>query len=207
MREKLADPGAVWSFAGEEDGESEGALPDVGPGRLPDGLLGPDEVEGVVGHLEHEPELPGPGAHRLDGRARGIGGHCPQPGRGPDQAGGLAADHPVVLLDGVIQIADQLQLSGLALDQLCVGAGQQSDRLLAEPCRRHLRGARHEEVARQDRHRVRPVGVDGCRPAAGVRLIDHIVVVEASDVDQLHGDPGLHRTVILTGPELGCQQS
>ena len=134
-------------------------------------------------------------------------GHRPQAGRGPDQAGGLAPDHPVVLLDGVIQIADQLQLSGLALHQFGVCAGEQSDRLLAEPCRRHLRGARHEKVARQDRHRVGPVGVDRCRPAAGVRLVDHIVVVEAPDVDQLHGDPGLHRTIVVTGPELGCQQS
>ena len=26
-------------------------------------------------------------------------------------------------------------------------------------------------------------------------------------MDQLHGDPGLHRTIIVSGPKLGCQQS
>ncbi len=104
------------------------------------------------------------------------------------------------------QITLQLQLARLTLDQFGVGGGENPDRLLAEVGGCHLRRPRHEEVAGEDRNGVVPVGVDRTRSASRVGLVDDIVVVEGSHVDQLNGYTCLYGPVVLRRTELGCQQ-
>ena len=82
-----------------------------------------------------------------------------------------------MLIDVVVEIAYQLKLLGLSLDQFGVGGGKQADRFPGEVGGCHFGGSGHQEVPGEDGHCVGPVGVDRVGPASGLRLIDDIVVI------------------------------
>ena len=54
--------------------------------------------------------------------------------------------------------------------------------------RRERRRLGEEEVAGEDRHDVAPAGVDARDAAAGLGLVDDVVVVERAEVDELDRD-------------------
>ena len=86
----------------------------------------------------------------------------------------------------MVEVVRELQFEDLALAERGVGAGDEGNGLFAERCG-HLRCPSQEEVTRQDGDGVRPVAVDGSEAAAGLRLVDDIVVVERSEMDELDG--------------------
>ncbi len=63
---KVSDPIAFRAPRREQHGCGKGAFPDIGAGGLPDRLLVGDQIEGIVGDLEHHAHLPGPRGHCLD---------------------------------------------------------------------------------------------------------------------------------------------
>ena len=190
----------------EEHGGGEGPFPDVRPGRLSDGFLVGNQIEGVIGDLKHHPYFPGPFREGVDDGLGRISGRGSESRRRPDQRGCLPTDHFVVFVYGVIEVSFELQLFGLTFDQVGVGGGEQTNRLLTEVRGGHLRCASHQKVSGQDCHRVRPVGIDRWRAAPHIRFIDHIVVIERADMDQLHRDAGFDRAMIVGGAKLCSQQ-
>jgi hypothetical protein len=204
--EERLDPVAVGPGGGQEHRSGEGALPDIRSCGFSDGLLLRDQIESVIGDLEDHPHFPGPSGEGLDCRLVGVGGHRTETSGGVDEGCRLASDHVEIVVDGMGEVIGELKLPGLALDQFCIGGGEESHRLQAEMGGGDLRGPRHEEVPGQDGNGVGPVGVGRGGPAAGVGLVDHIVVIEGSDMDQFHGHPGLDRAAILGRAQLRCEQ-
>ena len=78
----------------------------------------------------------------------------------------------------------------LAFAQLRVGSSDERYGFLAERCG-GLRCAGEKEVTCEDRNSVGPVQVYRSLSSAGVGLVDDVVVVERSEVNQLDGDTGL----------------
>ena len=111
------------------------------------------------------------------------------------------SDHAEVLLRPVVEVTLELQLQYLTLTEGGVGSGDQLHGFGPEG-RRDLGGTRQQEVAGQDRHRVRPVLVHRHRAAPGVCLVDYVVVVEGAEVDQFDCYAGLHRRRPVLGAEL-----
>ncbi len=106
----------------------------------------------------------------------------------------------------MVDVVVDLELAGLALHELCVGGGEEANGLLAQVGGSGLRGPGHQEVSGEDRQGVVPVRVGRAGPTAGVGLVDHVVVIEAPDVDQLDGDPCFDRPAVAVGSELGGEQ-
>jgi hypothetical protein len=67
--------------------------------------------------------------------------------------------------------------------------GREQRRDLGAQRRRQLRGPRQQEVAGEDGAQVAPPGVDALDVVAGGGLVEHVVVVQRPDVDQLDRDP------------------
>ena len=206
--EQAADLGTVGSPGCIQHGQGEGSFADVAARRLAEPRLICHQVEDIVGELEHESHLPRPLADSFDGFPIGATGHGSEAGRSANQARRLSADHGVVLVRAVIEIVGELQLENLALAEGGVGAGDQGHRFSAEWCR-HLGGAGEKKVPGEDGDGVRPVLVDGDFAPPGVRLVDHVVVVERAEMDELDSDAGLDRAVIVPISQFGgdlCQQ-
>ena len=104
-----------------------------------------------------------------------------------EQRGGLALDRRGVVLLRAVDVEEVLQLEHLPAAQLADGGGEERRDVGAER-RRERRRAGEEEVAGEDRDDVAPPGVDARHAAAGLGLVDHVVVVERSEVHELAGD-------------------
>ena len=111
-----------------------------------------------------------------DGADAAGGGH---------QGGRLALDGAEVRGLVAVDVVEALQLQDLALAQLGDGGGQEAGHFHPQ---RGGQGRRpgQEEVAGQDGHDVRPAGVDALHAPPGGRLVDHVIVVEGPEVDELH---------------------
>ena len=86
------------------------------------------------------------------------------------------------------------ELLDLALAQPADRAGEQPGDLGAERGG-DLRRPRQQEVAGEDRLQVAPLGVDRLDAAARVGLVDHVVVVQRAEVDELARDAAAHDVV------------
>jgi hypothetical protein len=114
---------------------------------------------------------------------------------GRDQRGGLARDDLEVVLERRVDRRDvgrqrahrALHLADLALAQPRQRARHDAGHLDPE-VGRQVRGAGEEVVAGQDRDGVVPARVGRRGAAAGGCLVDHVVVVERREVDELDDD-------------------
>ena len=107
----------------------------------------------------------------------------------------------------MFQRINQLQLATLSDHEFGVGDRQKADRLLGEIGGGDFGGASKQKVACEDGDGVVPVDIGGWGPPTSIRLVDHIVVIQASDVDQLDRHPGFDRASSLRfRAELGRQQ-
>ena len=79
------------------------------------------------------------------------------------------------------------QLVHLALAEPADRGGEQAGHLGAEPGG-DLGGLGQQEVAGEDRLEVAPAGVDALDAPAGLGLVDHVVVAQRADLDELDGD-------------------
>ena len=89
-------------------------------------------------------------------------------------------------LFGAVDVEEVLQLEHLAAAQLADRRGEQRGDVGAER-RRERRRPGEQEVAGEDRDDVAPAGVDARHAAAGLGLVDHVVVVERPEVHELDG--------------------
>ncbi len=132
--------------------------------------------------------------------AETLADHAADPARGGHQRRGLALDRREIRLLVAVGIEEILQLQYLSPAQL-------ADRLSEEPGDvgaergREGRRLREQEVAGEDRDDVRPAGVDAGHAAAGLGLVDHVVVVQRAEVDQLDRS-GAGDGLVGSGPAL-----
>ena len=104
--------------------------------------------------------------------------------RGRHQRRGLALDRREVRLLGAVDVEEVLQLEHLAAAQLADRRREQRGDVGAER-RRERRRLREQVVAGEDRDDVRPARVHRRHAAPGLGLVDHVVVVQRAEVDQL----------------------
>ena len=161
------------------------AFAQVATHRLAERLGLAGEVEQVVDHLEEHPEVEPVVAQRLPAFHRRLGEHRPDLGAPAEQVGRLAVDDVEVL--GLVDVDDAVlrQLVNLALDHAQRHVAEHADdvhRVLREGHRHRLDV---EEVARQHRDVVAPLGVHGLAPAPHVGIVDDVVVHQRGRVDEL----------------------
>ena len=125
--------------------------------------------------------------------------------RGREQRRRLALDRREVGGLGAADVVGVRSSSDLALAQPADGGGQQAGHLGAER-RGDLRGPGQQEVAGEDRLQVAPAGVDALDAAAGVGLVDDVVVVERAEVDQLDRHAAEHHVVGASGRRVGARR-
>ena len=148
-------------------------------------LVGGHDVQDVVHHLEGQPVVAaelGEGVHR---RPIQPGYQAADATRGGQQRGGFALDGVGVGTLGAIGVAGVLQLPHLALAQPSDGGGQQPGHLGTQRCRK-FRCPGQQEIAGQDGPQVAPLGVHAGHVAPNLGLVHHVVVVQRSQMDQLH---------------------
>jgi hypothetical protein len=104
--------------------------------------------------------------------------------RGRHQRRGLALDRREVRLLGAVDVEEVLQLEHLAPAQLADRRGEQRGDVGAERGGER-RGLGEQVVAGEDRDDVRPARVHAGHAPPGLGLVDHVVVVERSEVDEL----------------------
>ena len=152
--------------------------------------VGRREVEDVVDDLEAHPEVATEAGERVERGVADARDHAADPTRRREQRRGLALDRGRVVLLGAVDVEEVLQLEHLPAAQLADGGGEQRGHVGAER-RGQRRRASQEEVAGEDGDDVAPAGVDARHAAPGLGLVDHVVVVQRPEVDELAGDgPG-----------------
>ena len=113
-------------------------------------------------------------------------------GRRAEQRRGLAGDRGVVVVDRPVGVEQVLQFEHLAAAQFADRRTDQSGHLGAERRCEH-RSLGEQEVAREDRHDVRPPRVHRLDVAARLGLVDHVVVVERTEVHEFDAGCTGHR--------------
>ena len=163
------------------------ALGDVVAGGLAELLVGGDHVEDVVDDLEGHAVVPSELGELVDAVAGQVADDpTDAAGRG-EQRRGLALDGDEVRLDGAGGVVGVPQLVHLALAEPADRGGQQARHLGAQ-AGGDLRGLGQQEVAREDRLEVAPAQVHALDAAAGLGLVDHVVMAERADLHELHRD-------------------
>ena len=114
--------------------------------------------------------------------------HAADAARRREQRGGLALDRRGVVLLGAVDVEEVLQLEHLAAAQLADRRREQRGDVGAER-RRQRRRPGEQEVAGEDGHDVAPARVHARHAAAGLGLVDHVVVVERPEVHELARPP------------------
>ncbi len=160
------------------------ALDEVLPGGLPEGLVGGGDIEAVVDDLEAQPEVLAVAGEGVERRLVDAADHPADAARRAEQRGGLPLDRRRVVLFRPGHVEQVLQLEHLPAAQLTDRVGEQPGDIGTER-RRERRGAGEEEVAREDRDDVAPARVDAGDTAPRLGLVDHVVVVERAEMDEL----------------------
>ena len=178
-----------------QDGQRVDALDEVVAGRLAELLGGVGDVEDVVDDLEHHPERVAPGGQRVDRRDGRARRRCRRCGRRcrtatPSCPGSTRGSCPRTCVMSYVWRSCSISPSH---SQPIVRASSPATSVPSDGG--DLRRPREQEVAGEDRLQVPPLGVDGLDAAAGVGLVEHVVVVERAEVDQLAGDAAAHDVV------------
>ena len=103
---------------------------------------------------------------------------------GGEQGRRLALDGGEVRLDRAGGVVGVAQLVHLALAEPADGGGEEPGHLGAE-AGGDLGGLGEQEVAGEDRLEVAPAEVDALDAAAGLGLVDHVVVAEGAHLHEL----------------------
>ena len=119
--------------------------------------------------------------------ARRAPGEGADAARGGHQGGRLAGDGREVVLLGPVDLEGRTDLGDLALGRAAQGGGQQAGDLGAERGGDGRR-AGQQVVAGHDGHQVAEPAVDALDVAPDGGLVDHVVVVERGQVDELDRD-------------------
>ena len=164
------------------------ALEDVVAGRLAEHVLARGHVEHVVDDLEAHAEVVAEGGECLEGRIVDRRDHAADATRRREERGGLARDRVDVRVDGPVGVEEVLQLEHLPAAQLADGGREQGGDVGAER-RGERRRPGEQVVAGEDGHDVRPAGVHARDAPPGLGLVDHVVVVQRTEVHQLHRHP------------------
>ena len=125
----------------------------------------------------------------VDVLGRRVRHHRAEPAGRRDQRARLAADHLEVVGLGLVEAPGGIDLADLSVAEHGDRLRQDAADLGAE-VGADLGRAGEQVVAREDRDRVVPPDVRGGNAVAGLRLVDHVVVVQGRDVDELEGDRG-----------------
>ncbi len=171
---------------GDEDRQGVDALGEVLSGRLAEGRLSANHVEDVIAHLEHHPEGPAEGGDGFDLVTRQPTGERPDPAGGGHERGGLARDGLGIVLSRSGKLEGRVHFRDLAPTQFTQGGGQQLGDLGPESCR-DLSRTGEEEVTGHDGHQVAEARVDALDVATDGGLVDHVVVVQRGQMDELDG--------------------
>ena len=174
---------------GEDHGKRVHAFHEVVAGGLAERRIRAGDVEHVVDDLEAHAEVVTELGERVERRAFDLGDHPADATRGREQRRGLAADRGEVDLLGAVDVEEVLQLEHLTATQLADRLREQRGDGCTER-RGELRRAGEQVVAREDRDDVAPARVHARDAATRLRFVDHVVVVQRPEVDELDG----HRT-------------
>ncbi len=178
------------------------ALGQVLAGRLLQLAVAGGDVEDVVADLEdHAEAVPELGAG-VDLGGREAAGQRPDAARRRSERRRLAADRREVVLAAAPGLEGGAHLGHLALAQAAQRVGQQFGDVDAE-AGGDGGAAGQQVVAGDDGHQVPETAVDALDVAPDGRLVDHVVVVERGQVDQLDRDPA-HQVVL--GGARGCRR-
>ena len=158
---------------------------------LAEGLVGGREVEHVVDDLEAHPEVVPEARERVERGLVDPADHPADAARGGEQRRGLALDRRRVGLLGAAGVEEVLQLEHLAPAELADRRGEQRGDVGAER-RGERRCPGQQVVASEDRHDVAPPSVHRGHAATGLGLVDHVVVVERPEVNELAGHAAGH---------------
>ncbi|MPM60526.1 hypothetical protein SDC9_107377 [bioreactor metagenome] len=165
------------------------ALAQVGARRLAGAVRG--DVDQIVTELEDDAQFLTEAGERGDLLVGQPGDHAAEHRRRGDQRAGLVGDHVEVRPDGVLALGGADRLGDLTLHQPGEGPRLEPDEVHAE-IGDDVRGPGEQVVADQDGDAVVPHTVGAGRAAADLRLVHHVVVIEARHVGELHhqGRPG-----------------
>ncbi len=167
-----------------DHGQRVDALEQVLAGVLAERIVGRREVEHVVDDLEAHAEVTTEARERVEGRVTDARHHAADATRRREQRGGLAFDGRRVVLFGAVDVEEVLQLEHLTATQLADGRREQRRHVGTER-RGQRRCTSEQEVACEDGDDVAPARVHAGHAAARLGFVDHVVVVERSEVHQL----------------------
>ena len=144
------------------------------------------DVEHVVDDLEAHAEVMAELRERVERVGGHVADHPADAAGGGHQRRGLALDRRVVRLLAAVRVEQVLQLEHLTAAELTdrVDASRPATSAPSDAASDGRLG--EEEVAGEDRDDVRPARVDARHAAPGLGLVDHVVVVERPEVDELH---------------------
>ncbi len=177
----------------------------VGAGHLA-GLLGVGrQVDDVIQQLEGDADLLAELQHGVLVLVRRTGEHDAGLGGGGDERAGLVGEHLDVELHGVIPRLRADRLVHLPEHQPLERVGLHADGPLAD-LRHELARAGEEQVAGEDGDAVAPHGVRARHPAADVRAVHDVVVVQRPEVGHLERRGAGDDVVVHAPAELRREQ-
>ena len=170
-----------------DDGQRVDALEQVLPAGLPSGTSVPVRSRTSSTIWKHMPRW-----RPKSVSASSVGRRPPRPCPPMRHAvansdSGLALDRRRVRLLAAVDVEEVLQLEHLAPAQLADRRREQHGDVGAERCGPRRR-PREQVVAGEDRDDVAPPGVDARHAAPGLGLVDHVVVVQRTEVHELDAD-------------------
>ena len=177
------------------------------PMFLPRSWLSRRVIEHVVDQLKGRAQMHAVRRHgRLDCR-RLVADDGAELGRGLEQLGGLAVDHPHVALLGDFRVMAVEQLQHFALGDGVGGFRQDLHDPHAAHFDHHFEGARIQEIADQHAGLVAPDDVGGRLAAAHLGGVHDVVVQQGGGVDEFDdgGQRDMGRRRRNPGP--GCRSS
>src|SRR6202012_90837 len=151
---------------------------------LAEDVFGGGEVEDVVDDLEGEAEVAAVFAELRFHLVAGVGDGRAELHGDLEEAGGLTEDEVEVLLF-VDEVAELLHLEQLAFDHLLGERDEEVEDVKVALFEGRGEGLHVEPVAGEDALGVAPGGVGGGAAAAGVGLVDDVVVDEGGGVEHL----------------------
>ncbi len=207
LAEQRAELGARVRVAQrDEHRERVDALGKVLARRLAELAVFRDDVEDVVAELEDHPERAPELGERVHLVAPRSARQRADPAGRRHEGCGLAGDGREVVLLTAVRLEARPHLDDLSLAQLPEGRGEEPGGFGPQRgCDR--RGAREEVVPGHDRHQVAVPAVHALDVAPYRRLVDHVVVVEGGQVDELDCDAP-EQVVLARGalPSRRCDQ-
>ena len=187
------------------DGHGGFAFAQIAGHWLAQDAFGGGEVEDIVDNLEGHAEIASVLAEALFLGCGGAAENAASPHADGEQAGGFAIDQVEILVQRDWP-TELLHLEQFALDHLLGEFGEHVEDAEIALLHGDAEGLHIEPVAGEDTHGVAPLGVGGGTAAAGLGVVDDIVVDERGGVDDLDDGSELHRAIASIAEEFGGEQ-